>query len=119
MTEAMKGLPVLAETIKRHVVTPRLGEPSDIAALAAFLAADESAYITGQTIRCDGGHLAHQPQIDDILDLEASRRGDNPTGTLSFVKSIRTFAKPSCHMLDQTPRLARKSVRLGKGVAIT
>src|SRR3546814_5953948 len=28
MTEAMKGLPVLAETIKRHVVTPRLGEPS-------------------------------------------------------------------------------------------
>src|SRR3546814_18600245 len=56
MTDAMKGLPVLAETIKRHVVTPRLGEPSDLAALAAFIAADESAYINGQTICCDGGH---------------------------------------------------------------
>lgn len=76
MTEQMKKLPVLAETIRRHVVTPRLGLPEDIAALAAFLAADESAYITGQTICCDGGHLAHQPQIADMLDLMAQGRGD-------------------------------------------
>ena len=76
MTNQMKKLPVLAETIFRHVVTPRLGEPEDIAALAAFLAADESGYITGQTISCDGGHLAHQPQIADMLDLEASGGGD-------------------------------------------
>lgn len=76
MTEQMKKLPLLAETIKRHVVTPRLGIPEDIAALAAFLAADESAYITGQTICCDGGHLAHQPQIADMLDLMAEGRGD-------------------------------------------
>src|SRR3546814_16920129 len=39
MTEAMKGLTVLADTIKRHVVTPRLGETRAIAALAAFLLA--------------------------------------------------------------------------------
>jgi NAD(P)-dependent dehydrogenase (short-subunit alcohol dehydrogenase family) len=76
MTEQMKKLPVLAETIRRHVVTPRLGIPEDIAALAAFLAADESAYITGQTICCDGGHLAHQPQIADMLDMMAEGRGD-------------------------------------------
>lgn len=76
LTEQMKKLPVLAATIQRHVVTPRLGIPEDIAALAAFLAADESAYITGQTICCDGGHLAHQPQIADMLDLEASGAGD-------------------------------------------
>jgi NAD(P)-dependent dehydrogenase (short-subunit alcohol dehydrogenase family) len=76
MTAQMMKLPVLAETIYRHVVTPRLGKPEDIAALAAFLAADESAYITGQTICCDGGHLAHQPQIADMLDLEASGGGD-------------------------------------------
>ncbi len=76
MTEQMKKLPVLAAAIQRHVVTPRLGIPEDIAALAAFLAADESGYITGQTIQCDGGHLAHQPQIADMLDLEASGRGD-------------------------------------------
>jgi hypothetical protein len=36
------GLPVLAATIQRHVLTPRLGIPADVAALAAFLAADES-----------------------------------------------------------------------------
>jgi NAD(P)-dependent dehydrogenase (short-subunit alcohol dehydrogenase family) len=76
MTEQMKKLAALAETIKRHVVTPRLGIPEDIAALAAFLAADESAYITGQTICCDGGHLAHQPQIADMLDLAAEGRND-------------------------------------------
>jgi NAD(P)-dependent dehydrogenase (short-subunit alcohol dehydrogenase family) len=76
MTDQMKKLPVLANAIFRHVVTPRLGIPEDIAALAAFLAADESAYITGQTICCDGGHLAHQPQIADMIDLEASGKGD-------------------------------------------
>lgn len=76
LTEQMKGFPVLAKTIHRHVVTPRLGEPEDIAALAAFLAADESSYITAQTIQCDGGHLAHQPQLADMIDLEASGRGD-------------------------------------------
>jgi NAD(P)-dependent dehydrogenase (short-subunit alcohol dehydrogenase family) len=76
MTDQMKKLPILAATIQRHVVTPRLGIPEDIAALAAFLAADESAYITGQTICCDGGHLAHQPQIADMIDLEAQGRGD-------------------------------------------
>jgi NAD(P)-dependent dehydrogenase (short-subunit alcohol dehydrogenase family) len=79
MTEQMRKLPVLAATIQRHVLTPRLGIPADIAALAAFLAADESAYITGQTIACDGGHLAHQPQIADMLDLEASGQGDIAT----------------------------------------
>lgn len=78
LTAQMKKLPVLAETILRHVVTPRLGEPEDIAALAAFLAADESAYITGQTICCDGGHLAHQPQLADMIELEAGGRGDLP-----------------------------------------
>jgi len=33
----------------------RLGKPDDIAALACFLAGDESSYITGQVIPVDGG----------------------------------------------------------------
>ena len=35
----------------------RVGEPAEIAAIAAFLASDEASYITGQTIYADGGRL--------------------------------------------------------------
>ena len=35
----------------------RLGEPSEIAAIAAFLVSDDAGYITGQTIYADGGRL--------------------------------------------------------------
>ena len=35
----------------------RLGEPAEIASVAAFLASDEASYITGETITVDGGRL--------------------------------------------------------------
>ena len=35
----------------------RIGEPSEVAAIAAFLVSDEASYITGQTIYADGGRL--------------------------------------------------------------
>jgi glucose 1-dehydrogenase len=35
----------------------RVGDPSEIAAIAAFLASDEASYVTGQTIYADGGRL--------------------------------------------------------------
>ena len=35
----------------------RMGTPQDIANVVAFLASDESAYITGQTINVNGGML--------------------------------------------------------------
>ena len=44
-----------------HHLTPRLGLPTDVAALVAFLASDEAAYITGQIIPIDGGLLSHMP----------------------------------------------------------
>jgi NAD(P)-dependent dehydrogenase (short-subunit alcohol dehydrogenase family) len=33
----------------------RLGAPSDVAAAVAFLASEEAAYITGQSLRVNGG----------------------------------------------------------------
>ena len=35
----------------------RLGEPQELAALAAFLASEQAAYITGQSIAVDGGWI--------------------------------------------------------------
>jgi NAD(P)-dependent dehydrogenase (short-subunit alcohol dehydrogenase family) len=34
---------------------PRLGEPSDMAGMAALLLSDEASWITGQVIGIDGG----------------------------------------------------------------
>jgi NAD(P)-dependent dehydrogenase (short-subunit alcohol dehydrogenase family) len=36
----------------------RLGEPDEVARVALFLASDDAAYVTGQTIYPDGGRLA-------------------------------------------------------------
>jgi NAD(P)-dependent dehydrogenase (short-subunit alcohol dehydrogenase family) len=49
------------EIYERSHLTPRLGLPEDIAAAAVFLASDDAAFITGQTLSVDGGLLAHHP----------------------------------------------------------
>ncbi|MGO4269728.1 SDR family oxidoreductase, partial [Paenibacillus sp. TAF58] len=35
----------------------RIGEPDDIASVVLFLASEESQWITGQTIRVNGGFI--------------------------------------------------------------
>ena len=35
----------------------RLGKPKDVAACVSFLASDEAAYVTGQTLHVNGGML--------------------------------------------------------------
>lgn len=45
---------VKAEMLKQ-IPLARLGEPKDIAKITAFLASDDSSYITGQTLHIDGG----------------------------------------------------------------
>jgi len=76
LTEALdKTVPGLKEIIKRHVLTPEFGTPDDIAALVAFLASDESRYITGENISISGGGLIHQPHYADLLDFMAKALG--------------------------------------------
>jgi 3-oxoacyl-[acyl-carrier protein] reductase len=44
-----------AETINSLVPMKRAGEPEEVAALVSFLASDNAAYISGQTISINGG----------------------------------------------------------------
>ena len=53
--------PVLNEAFKNVVLTPKIGDPKDLAYAATFLASDESAYITGQLIAVDGGIASYMP----------------------------------------------------------
>jgi len=52
-TDMTKGLPV--DDLKKMIPTGRFGKPEEVAALAAFLASDEAAYITGEVININGG----------------------------------------------------------------
>lgn len=56
------------ETVMNRILsrTPlgRVGEPSEVAAIAAFLASDDASYITGTTIYADGGRLALNYTVD-------------------------------------------------------
>ncbi len=56
-TERLRELQVPYEKISASVPAGRVGRPEEFAALAAFLASEPAAYITGQAVACDGGWL--------------------------------------------------------------
>ena len=60
------------ETYRRHTLAPDLNGPVDLAKVYAFLASDDSRGINGETIRVDGGLLAHQPFVPDMTALGAA-----------------------------------------------
>ncbi|MBI2266926.1 MAG: 3-oxoacyl-[acyl-carrier-protein] reductase [Armatimonadetes bacterium] len=47
--------PQVKEDLMRRIPLGRLGQPSDVAHMVAFLASDLASYITGQTFSVDGG----------------------------------------------------------------
>ncbi len=64
MLEEVASDAAIAKRILSRTPLGRFGEPSEIAAIAAFLASDEASYITGTTIYADGGRLALNYTVD-------------------------------------------------------
>jgi 3-oxoacyl-[acyl-carrier protein] reductase len=55
-TDMLAGMETtVLEDLKKNIPVGRIGTVADIAAAALFLASDGASYITGQTIRVDGG----------------------------------------------------------------
>ncbi|MEZ4872048.1 MAG: SDR family oxidoreductase [Bdellovibrionales bacterium] len=57
-TDRLKALNLSEDKIKQMVPAGRLGEPSELADLATFLASEKAGYINGQVIAIDGGVLS-------------------------------------------------------------
>ncbi|GAA0776813.1 3-oxoacyl-ACP reductase FabG [Roseibium denhamense] len=60
MTEMLSSVnsdPAAKNRIMSRTPMLRIGEPSEIASVAAFLASQDASYVTGQTIFADGGRL--------------------------------------------------------------
>jgi 3-oxoacyl-[acyl-carrier protein] reductase len=52
-TDMTRDLP--EEELKKLIPVGRFGRPEEVAALVAFLASDDAAYITGEVIHINGG----------------------------------------------------------------
>ncbi len=74
---AQKTVPAEVKQIllDQHL-TPRLGSPRQIADTVAFLACEESSFITGAVIPVDGGFSSHAPSMVPLRDYFA-RQGSN------------------------------------------
>jgi NAD(P)-dependent dehydrogenase (short-subunit alcohol dehydrogenase family) len=59
------------QSLARNHLTPYIGEPQDIANVVAFLAGDDSRFVTGHLFSVDGGLSAHQGMYADLVGYVA------------------------------------------------
>src|SRR5260370_10904521 len=68
--EALGG--PMGERLRRYTTSHligRLGYPEEVARAVAFLASDEAAFVTVETLRVDGGFTAHSPTYPTAREL--------------------------------------------------
>jgi L-rhamnose 1-dehydrogenase len=58
MTARYRAVPGLLDGFVARTPVGRIGQPADIAALAAYLASDEASFVTGSLVVADGGITA-------------------------------------------------------------
>lgn len=74
---AQKSVPEeIKQILLAQHLTPQLGRPRQIADVVAFLASEESSFITGATIPVDGGFTSHSPAMVPLREY-FERQGSN------------------------------------------
>ncbi len=63
LAPALQAAPQLISAFNAMSPMGRMGRPEEIAAMAVFLASDESSYVTGAELLVDGGMMAGHPGI--------------------------------------------------------
>jgi glucose 1-dehydrogenase len=63
MDAELKAHPRLFNRLLDEIPLHRMGQPEEVAGLAAYLASDESAYVTGSTFFVDGGMLRRSESL--------------------------------------------------------
>ena len=105
-TEMITAMPEkVLEGMKSHTPLGRLGEPRDIANAYLFLASDEASFITGETLRVDGGIVVGPEQK---RAPKSSGRSSIPYGLASMLNP-HTFLNYHHHdPPGRGPGLARR-----------
>src|SRR3546814_13645541 len=89
------------EPFMKQILSPRVGQPKDVAAAVAYLASYAAAYVTGTVLHVDGRLCAPQPYVADFDALMATG-GSCAAATFPFVScafsaslSVHTIPAPS------------------------
>ena len=71
LTEGLRDVSGLEDAFAEEAPLGRVGEPEDVAQLAAYLAGDESSLMTGQTLYIDGGaNINKYPPLFQFFNIE-------------------------------------------------